>query len=255
MLKDFYLLRTQNELTSQRGDNNLIYPEIFKHCEVEAFFTDGGMGLKVQEVFKPSKALFMPVQRHTDTIVVLRKNTSLPPPDTVADAVISDREDVVTGVQSADCVPILVFDKARKVTASVHAGWRGTAQEILGGVLGRFFSEFKSDAADIVMALGPSIRSCCYEVGDEVIAAVSEATGEGDYVCIQSAGGKHIDLSTANKIQAVSLGVNPENIWISPECTCCVSRYHSYRRSQKQNIATTGRQGAFITISYGDALS
>jgi hypothetical protein len=241
----------------QQGNNrdNLIYPEIFRHCEVEAFFTDSSTGLEIQEVIKPEKTLFMPVQRHTDAIVVLRRNTSLPPPDTVADAVITDREDVITGVQSADCVPILAFDKTRKVTASVHAGWRGTAQGIFSSVLKRFFSEFKSDAADILIAIGPSIRGCCYEVGAEVVDAVTAATGDGDYIFTQNSGGRHIDLSAANKIQAVRLGVNPQNIWISPDCTCCGTVYHSYRRAQKQNVATTGRQGAFITLSYGDAAS
>ncbi|MBF0466277.1 MAG: peptidoglycan editing factor PgeF [Nitrospirae bacterium] len=246
------MLRTQNESVNNGYD--LIYPEIFRHNEAEGFFTDGSRGLKIQDVADSSKPLYMPLQKHTDVVVVLRKGSSLPTPGTVADAVITDRDDIITGVQSADCVPILVFDRKRRVTGSIHAGWRGTAKGILSNVLRQFFSEFKSDAADVLIAIGPSIRGCCYEVGEEVISAVISASGEGDYIYTQPTGGKHIDLSVANKLQALRLGVNPENIWISPDCTYCVSKYHSYRRAQKQNTVTTGRQGAFITFSTcGDA--
>ncbi|QWR77320.1 peptidoglycan editing factor PgeF [Candidatus Magnetomonas plexicatena] len=248
------MLKTQNDFAKDPVNNgdDLIYPSIFSHTKADGVFTDGSRGLKIQDVLNPAKPIFMPVQKHTDTIVVLRKGSSLPTPDTVADAVITDRGDIITGVQSADCVPILVYDKKRKVTGAIHAGWKGTSKGILSGVLSRFFSEFESDASDILIAIGPSIKGCCYEVGDEVIRAVLNASGEGDYIYTQLTGGKHIDLSAANKLQALRLGINSENIWISPDCTYCTGRYHSYRRAQKQNTATTGRQGAFITLSSSD---
>jgi hypothetical protein len=105
-------------------------------------------------------------------------------------------------------------------------------------------ARFYSRPSDIIVAIGPSIRWCCYEVGHEVIDAITKATGEGEY--FKSKGGKLcLDLQTANKIQALSMGVSDKNIWLSGECTYCLpDRYYSYRYAK----GTTGRQGGFIGL-------
>lgn len=103
---------------------------------------------------------------------------------------------------------------------------------------------FFSSPQDIVMAIGPAIGGCCYEVGYEVIESVVRASGEGDYY--RTNGGKYcIDLASANRQQAVSSGVSPEQIWLADDCTFCKpEKYYSYRFAKGQ----TGRQCGVIGI-------
>ncbi|MBI5740887.1 MAG: peptidoglycan editing factor PgeF [Nitrospirae bacterium] len=191
-----------------------------------------------QEFNIPKDGIYLPVQKHTNRVQVLESGAS---PET-ADAVITVRKNIFIGVLVADCVPILLFDRGKAVTGAVHAGWRGTAKQILKETIQAMQDRFGSSPCDILMAIGPSIRQCSYEVDEDVKASVEEATGEGDY--FRREGDKYyIDLSSANRMQALSMRILPENIWQSGECTYCnPERFYSYRRS----MGTHGRQGGFI---------
>ncbi len=157
---------------------------------------------------------------------------------------ITDRKGVVIGVQGADCVPILLYDKRTHATGAVHAGWRGTAAAILKKTVRAMGERFSSSPSDIVIALGPAIRWCCYGVGYEVVEAVEKATGTGDYFTMK--GEKYcLDLPSANRYQAFSAGVLPENIWMSDDCTSCQNeKYYSHRVAK----GAPGRQGGFIGV-------
>jgi len=211
---------------------------------IRAFFTtkilaNGNITDSVSEELDIHKDnIYMPVQKHTDKIHVLGSDSE----KTVADAVITDRKEILIGVQVADCVPILLYDKNKKTIGAVHAGWRGTAKQILKGTIAAMMENFLCFAKDISIAIGPSIRQCCYEVGDEVQEEVCKVTGEGDYY--RRKNGKYfIDIATANKIQALSMGIPEQNIWQSGECTFCnPERFHSYRYAKSH----AGRQGGFI---------
>jgi copper oxidase (laccase) domain-containing protein len=103
---------------------------------------------------------------------------------------------------------------------------------------------FHSSPEDIKIAFGPSIRWSCYPVGYEVKDAIYKATGKGAYY-LKMGDTYCVDLSSANRYQALSMGITEENIWISNECTYCNPReYYSYRYTK----GTEGRQGGFIGI-------
>ncbi len=219
-----------------------IIPDIFKGLPVNAFFTTRTFNadpdtLKGQ---LQAEAIYLPVQKHTANIIVL--DYELEP--RIADSVVTNREGLAIGVQVADCVPILMYDMKKQVAGAVHAGWRGTAEGIVRKTIAVFRDRFGSSPEDIVMAVGPAVRGSCYQVGDEVVDAVSKATGKGDYA--QSRGDKHyIDLPSANRLQAMADGVLPGNIWMSEECTHCLpDKYYSYRYSK----GAAGRQYAFLSI-------
>ncbi len=149
---------------------------------------------------------------------------------------------MLVGIHVADCVPILLYDKEKLLVGAVHAGWRGTASQILRNTIETMKEIFCSSAEDIQIAIGPSIRRCCYDVGDDVEDALFRVTGEGDYHRRKD-GKRFVDLSFANKIQALSMGVPDENIWQSDECTFCnPDRFYSYRYTK----GSAGRQGGFI---------
>lgn len=219
-------------------------PDIFDG-EVKALFTKKSVGVNIDKLAGilaiKKEDVFFPLQRHTDKVLVLKSDLK----PAVADAVITNREGVLIGVQVADCVPILLFDKKNSVIGAVHAGWRGTAAQIARKTINAMSEQFGSMPRDIRIALGPSIRWNCYHVDREVKDAIHKGSGDGKYFIKKSAGKYCVDLSSANLCQVLSMGVREENIWNSDECTYCnPDEYYSYRYSK----GGTGRQGGFIGI-------
>lgn len=221
----------------------LIHPAIFGK-DIKAFFTGKNPGAEIDAISEvasvPKENIYMPLQKHTDKILVLDSDFE----PKIADAVITNEKGIMIGVQVADCVPLLLCDMKRHIIGAVHAGWRGTAEGILKKAIKALTERFHSAPSDIVVAVGPSIRWCCYEVGYDVIESVKKATGDGDY--FMTKGGKYcLDLQSANKHQAISIGILEKNIWLSEECTYCLpDQYYSYRYAK----GPTGRQGGFIGI-------
>jgi len=137
-----------------------------------------------------------------------------------------------------------LYDSRRLLVGAVHAGWKGTASQIMKKTIILMIDEFDSFPEDIKIAFGPSIRRSCYQVGVEVKEAIYEATGEGDYYLSKDER-HYIDLTSANRYQAMSMGIPERNIWVSRECTYCNPQdYHSYRYEKNYN----GAQGGFIGI-------
>ena len=89
------------------------------------------------------------------------------------DALITREPGVMLVVQTADCIPILLADTKHRAIAAIHSGWRGTAQRIAEKTLGRMQMEFGTRPQDVIAALGPGIRGCCYEVGHDVVKEFS----------------------------------------------------------------------------------
>ncbi|MCD5412168.1 MAG: peptidoglycan editing factor PgeF [Thermodesulfovibrionales bacterium] len=221
-----------------------IYPPIFNEVGVKGFFTTRALNSGAGDISKifnlPLDRIYLPTQRHTDEVVVADYDFR----PKIADAVVTKRKGILIGIQVADCVPILLYDKRMHVMGAVHAGWKGTAEGILKKTIKVKLDKFYSSPSDLVIAIGPSIGLCCYSVGHEVIEAVVRTTGKGDYFIKK--GEKYcLDLPAANKHQAISSGVPLENIWVSGECTSCLpEKYYSYRNAK----GATGRQCGFIGI-------
>lgn len=151
------------------------------------------------------------------------------------DAIVSGEPGVAIGIRTADCVPILVADPATRVVACVHAGWRGTAANIIGATVQALESR-GCRASDLRVAIGPSIGSCCYEVGPEVARRFEpwRSVGETD-------GRRSLDLPRINQTQLLDAGVR--QIWISGECTFCLpDRFFSFRREKND----AGRMLSFV---------
>lgn len=222
-----------------------IAPPLFERKRVKAFFTTKHVGTDLAEIARyinsPVKKIHMPVQRHTSRVHFLRKNDQVK----VADAVVTKERNVLLGVKVADCVPVLLYDRSSEACGAVHAGWRGTADGILARTLELMYDRCCSKPEDIVISIGPSIRWCCYSVGPEVLQAVAQATGPGEY-SIRKDDQLCLDLPSANRVQAIRAGVPESNIWLSDECTYCYhERFFSYRFSKR----VFGNQAGFIGVS------
>src|SRR5882724_2474835 len=85
-----------------------------------------------------------------------------------ADGLISTTAGQVVGVVTADCMPVLLIDRGRRVAAAVHAGWRGAAAGVIEAAVARLGTEFQVAPQALEAVIGPAIGACCYEVGDEV---------------------------------------------------------------------------------------
>ncbi len=147
------------------------------------------------------------------------------------DALISNQPGITLSVRTADCLPILMADTRNLAVAAVHAGWRGTLLEIVPKTVQAMGEQFGTRPDDLVIAVGPGIGACCFEVGPDVASQFSALFPE------------RVDLNRKTKIDLVEtnlrlLGRNDgrmRQIATSGLCTCCQPNlFHSYRRDRDQ---------------------
>jgi YfiH family protein len=162
--------------------------------------------------------------------------------DTIyCDAIVSNAPQVLAGVKTADCVPILIGDPKTGSFAAVHAGWRGTLAEVATKALQRMADEYKTRAEDVRVAIGPAAGGCCYEVGADVIDPFRDRFPDQELFNQTRAGHACVDLLQANRSQLISAGVDPDRINVAPLCTMCrTDLFFSYRR-EKNRYGKVGR--------------
>jgi YfiH family protein len=148
------------------------------------------------------------------------------------DALITRSENVALAVRTADCLPILIADPVNNAIAVVHSGWRGTLSRILTRTIRDLQQAFGSDPKNILVAVGPGIRACCFEVGIDV-ADLFNNEYPGDKLAVPKQGhaGKfYVNLPGALEVQLRSEGVCADNCYDLGICTCCnTNQFFSYR--------------------------
>jgi YfiH family protein len=146
-------------------------------------------------------------------------------------------------VKTADCVPVLLADRNLKAVAAVHAGWRGTSLEIVSRAVAFLGEKFGIEKEDILAAVGPAIRQCCYEV-DAVVHDAMAGPAKRFFQQTGRQGKWKLDLPGVNRHQLMQAGVPPQNISDAGLCTACSTDMFFSHRSEKK----TGRQINFIMI-------
>ena len=162
-------------------------------------------------------------QIHSTELHIVRSRADQWDSSIRGDALATTERGVTLAVQVADCFPILFADPHARAVAAVHAGWRGMLARILGRTLEGMRNQLNTNAAEMLVALGPGIRSCCFEVGLE-IASAFQIEFPGMEVCSPRAGAECkflVDLPRAAAIQLLEAGVPLENIFDSCLCTRC----------------------------------
>jgi YfiH family protein len=158
------------------------------------------------------------------------------------DALTTNVSNILLGVKTADCVPVLIGDPKTGSAAAVHAGWRGTLEAVVQATLNRMKLEFGTSAADVRVAIGPAAAACCYEVGPDVVNAFLERFDESEHLFTPSREGRAmIDLQQANREQLISAGVVPTSIDVAPLCTLCRPDLFFSYRVEKHKYGRTGR--------------
>jgi polyphenol oxidase len=171
------------------------------------------------------------------------------------DGLMTGEPGVLLGIQTADCIPVLVADRKQRAVAAFHAGWRGTLARIVENGVGRMRLEFGSRPEDLIASIGPGISQCCYSVGQEVreqfesqflyaselfrevydsdpvrqkypmLFLTARAPGHSDI-----GPSLHLDLAEANRRQLLAAGLRKGAIFLTGQCTGChTDRFFSHR--------------------------
>lgn len=167
-----------------------------------------------------AKRFIFPRQTHSDHMaVVTSENLSNSVSDT--DALITNEPGLFVCVQTADCVPILLFDPQKKVVAAIHAGWRGTVAKIALKTVQQMTAKFGCQPADIIAGIGPSIHMHAYEVGPEVAETVITNFSNSPALLKPSLneGKAYFDLWEANQTVLIESGIQEENIEVMGLCS------------------------------------
>jgi len=185
-------------------------------------------------------------QIHSNLIRVVTAADAARPRPWKADGLLTDEPGLLLGIQTADCIPVLVVDRKRHAVGAFHAGWPGTVKRIVEEGVGRMRLEFGSRPEDLIAAIGPGIGPCCYEVGEELLSEFESQFVYGrelfrevysaDAVRMkypmlfltQRAPGHspigpslHLDLFEANRRQLLAAGLKPAAIRVLGACTSC----------------------------------
>ena len=181
-----------------------------------------------------------------------------------ADIALTDDPAVAVAVQTADCLPILIADRRTRAVAAAHAGWRGLAARVPLVAVERMHADFGSRVDDLVVAIGPAIGACCYEVGEDVRARFAQtgfASGQiarwfhiepaqlvdnppmRTLAATRRAGHWFFDAWSCVRDQLESAGVPHDRIFIADLCTAShEDTFCSYRRDG----SVAGRMAAVI---------
>lgn len=184
-------------------------------------------------------------QVHGDDIVRVDMSNYLSMAHVQADGMVTSSPGIAVGVETADCVPVLLFDPGAPAVAAAHAGWRSTVKNIVGKTVKRMQELFGSNPSRMIAAIGPAIGPECYEVDDPVIGPLRAAFPFWrDLVSPRGHGKWWLDLAKANRLALMQSGLLEENIYYLGMCTFCRSDlFYSYRREGK-----TGRMLSVIMI-------
>ncbi|MFH1017187.1 MAG: peptidoglycan editing factor PgeF [Pseudomonadota bacterium] len=157
------------------------------------------------------------------------------------DALITAVPDTFLAVRVADCLPILIVDPIRHALGIVHAGWRSTLAKALPATVSVMSRRFQTSPSDLVVALGPGIGACCFEVSGAIAALFEQEIGLEKSEWKENDTSAYMDLTAINARLAQSMGVFPDRIWRSGLCTKCnADRFFSYRRDGRRSGRMVG---------------
>ena len=170
-------------------------------------------------------------QVHKDGILVIKKNEDLQTfKGKEYDAIITNQKNVLVGITTADCIPVLLYDPKTSTVGAIHGGWRSTALKIAEKTVKKMKEEFQVDPKNILAALGPGICRRCFEVGDDVVSRFPveflERKEENQF---------KLDLCSVHESHLENVGVSPSNIEALNLCTFHYeTRFFSYRRDKTE---------------------
>lgn len=192
---------------------------------------------------RPVESIYDVWQVHGTDVICTREPRPLDAEHLKADAIVTDNPGITLFMRFADCVPILVYDRQKRIVSIIHAGWMGTVKKVITSTINVMRQNFGCNPKDLVSGIGPSIGVCHYQVGEPVITEVKN--NFGDYskeLLVNIDGGTNFDLWKANEFTLRENGV--EEIEIANICTACdTGTWFSHR-------AENGKTGRFAAMMF-----
>ncbi|WP_243386750.1 peptidoglycan editing factor PgeF [Bacillus kexueae] len=161
------------------------------------------------------------------------------------DGLYTREKGIMLALCYADCVPVYFYAPSHQLIGIVHAGWKGTVENIVGQMISTWTKNEGVSTNDIYIAIGPSIEECCYIVDDRVIEALTTLLGDQARHTFKevSTGQYRLNLKLANQIICEKNGIDSNHILVSKDCTSCNEElFFSHRRDK----GSTGRMMSFI---------
>jgi len=192
----------------------------------------------------PPERLVFPNQTHTNCVVDLNGISKVSLDNT--DALVTNQKGLCICVQTADCVPILLFDPGKNVVSAVHAGWRGTVGKIVKKAVNKMVQNYGCHPDNLLAAIGPSISPEIYEVGNEVVEVAKKTIPNVAKALIKNNSEKfRFNLWEANRQLLLASGLSAKHIEMLEECSFLKeNKYYSARREG----VNTGRLVSGIMI-------
>ena len=238
------------ELTERKEDfirlkqNN--FEVVFTNAEKERSFnrnTESGVKElnSLKDTFNVKEVAYLK-QIHSDKILDYKLEDDFN--DNEGDAIITKEKEVIIGVFTADCVPIILVDDNKCVSAAIHSGWRGTFDSITYKTIEKMKAEYGCNAENIKAYIGPHIRKCCYEVSEELKEKFIEKKKDIDPEILFD--NRNLNLEACIEQDLKNAGVKESNINSLNLCTYCCEdvKLHSYRKSE----GSYGRMFAFVIL-------
>lgn len=161
------------------------------------------------------------------------------------DALITSKKGCAVGVFTADCIPVFLYDEKKQLVAVAHSGWKGVYNEIVLKTINKMVEEFLCNREDIKVYIGPHIRECCYEIGNDLKSMFSNHIRFKGNPLIFS--GNNLSMIECIKVTLKFGGILNENIEDSHYCTYCSEtvKFYSYRREN----GSLNREFSFIFMN------
>lgn len=232
--------------TSRGGDGNQKSPYVdFNICHYtgdDPAHVAASRRMLIKELGLDAGSLIVPRQTHSANVRVIDSLPVDPAAIEGVDALVTRMPEVVVGVSTADCVPVVIVDEQAGVAGVAHAGWRGALGGVVDNTVGAML-ELGADASRMDVFFGPAICCDCFEVGEEVAVRFPD-----EYVVRRAEWPRpHVDLPGYVAGRLLSAGVPSERIRnFSPDlCTRChPDRYFSARIAGVES----GRNFTFVML-------
>jgi len=218
----------------------------------------GGIGDTRENIIENRKRIFDAINRPVESIFDVWQvhgtkiiATDQPRPLNVvhekADGILTNNPNITLLMRFADCTPIFLADPKKRVVSIVHAGWKGTVNQIAVEAIRKMDELFGCRRSDVLAGIGPSIGMEDYEVGEDVwLAAKQNLFEEVDKLFVKINGKLHFDLWEANRIQLEKEGV--QQIEVAGISTAAnTTEWYSHRAENGK----TGRFGAVLALENG----
>jgi purine-nucleoside/S-methyl-5'-thioadenosine phosphorylase / adenosine deaminase len=238
---------THNGLTIYFGDaSDSLYPCAYLALPKEKNILASKPFAQFQQLFNINQLIFLKQIHSTKGLIISHGQSAPPSFNFTGDFLITNVPTIGIGVMTADCLPIIIYDPIHHIIALIHAGWKGTINNIAPLVVTKMQKLFNTDLASIQVIFGPSAKQCCYTVQEDFVVQVKKnQLINCKKVFYRKNNALFFDLPECNQDLLEKIGIKKNAFYFTYNvCTICNNQYFSHRRQGDH----AGRQMTVISF-------